>query len=54
VITAVDAFRVVFSRTLTTADWANTTIARGGLAPEVDQPRRGGDPYIVVAGGIRL
>lgn len=48
------ARKVVFSRTLTTADWANTTIASGDLAEEVDKLRRGGDGYIVVSGGIRL
>jgi dihydrofolate reductase len=46
------ARKVVFSRTLTTADWANTTIASGDLAEEVDKLRRGGDGYIVVSGGI--
>jgi dihydrofolate reductase len=44
--------KVVFSRTLTTADWANTTIASGDLAEEIDKLRRGGDGYIVVHGGI--
>lgn len=48
------ARKVVFSRTLKTADWANTTIASGDLAEEVDKLRRGGDGYIVVSGGIRL
>jgi dihydrofolate reductase len=46
------ARKVVFSRTLATADWANTTIASGDLAEEVDNLRRGGDGYIVVSGGI--
>jgi dihydrofolate reductase len=46
------ARKVVFSRTLTIADWANTTIASGDLAAEVDKLRRGGDGYIVVSGGI--
>jgi dihydrofolate reductase len=46
------ARKVVFSRTLKTADWANTTIASGDLAQEVDKLRRGGDGYIVVGGGI--
>jgi dihydrofolate reductase len=46
------ARKVVFSRTLKTAGWANTTIARGDLAEEVDTLRRGGDGYIVVHGGI--
>ncbi len=46
------ARKVVFSRTLKTADWANTTIASGDLAEEVDKLRRGADGYIVVSGGI--
>jgi dihydrofolate reductase len=44
--------KVVFSRTLKIADWANTTIASGELGPEIDRLRRGGDGYIVVHGGI--
>jgi dihydrofolate reductase len=46
------ARKVVFSRTLRTAEWANTTIASGDLGEEVDKLRRGGDGYIVVSGGI--
>lgn len=46
--------KVVFSRTLKTADWVNTTIASGDLAEEVDKLRRGGDGYIVVSGGLQL
>jgi dihydrofolate reductase len=46
------ARKVVFSRTLTTADWANTTIAAGETAEEVDRLRRGGDGHIVVWGGV--
>jgi dihydrofolate reductase len=46
------ARKVVFSRTLKTAEWANTTIAVGGLGQEVDELRRGGDGYIVIHGGI--
>ncbi len=46
------ARKVVFSRTLKTADWANTTIAVGDLGDEVDNLRRGGDGYIVAHGGI--
>ena len=46
------ARKVVFSRTLKTADWANTTIVRGDLAEEVGWLRQGGDGYIVVGGGI--
>lgn len=44
--------KVVFSSTLKTADWANTTIAAGDLGTEVDALRSGGDGYIVVHGGI--
>ena len=46
------ARKVVFSRTLKVADWANTTIASGDLGQEIDKLRRGGDGYIVVSGGI--
>ena len=46
--------KVVFSRTLTTAHWANTTIASGDTAEEIDKLRLGGDGYIVVWGGVRL
>ena len=40
--------KVVFSRTLTTADWANTTIAAGDTAEEIDKLRRGGDGHIKI------
>src|SRR5438067_4559269 len=46
------ARKVVFSRTLKTADWANTTIAAGDTAEEIDKPRLGGDGHIVVWGGV--
>ena len=46
--------KVVFSRTLKTADWANSTIAAGDTAQEVDKLRLGGDGYIIVWGGVRL
>jgi dihydrofolate reductase len=48
------ARKVVFSRTLKTADWANTTIAAGDTAEEIDELRRGGEGHIVVWGGVRL
>jgi dihydrofolate reductase len=48
------ARKVVFSRTLTTADWTNTTIAAGDTTEEIDKLRRGGDGHIVVWGGISL
>ncbi|HXJ66682.1 MAG TPA: dihydrofolate reductase family protein [Actinomycetota bacterium] len=46
--------KVVFSRTLKTADWANTTIAAGDTTEEIDELRQGGDGHIVVWGGVRL
>ena len=46
--------KVVFSRTLTTADWANTTIAAGDTTEEIDRLRQGGDGHIVVWGGVEL
>jgi dihydrofolate reductase len=46
--------KVVFSRTLETAGWANTTIADGDTADEVDKLRQGGDGHIVVWGGVKL
>jgi len=47
-----NAGRKVFSRTLKTAEWANTTIAAGDTAEEIDKLRRGGDGHIVVWGGV--
>ena len=46
--------KVVFSRTLKTAEWANTTIAVGDTEEEIDKLRRGGDGHIVVWGGVTL
>jgi dihydrofolate reductase len=46
--------KVVFSRTLRTADWANTTIAAGDTTEEIDKLRLGGDGHIVVWGGVSL
>ena len=46
------ARRVVFSRTLKTAEWANTTIAAGDTTEEIDKLRRGGDGHIVVWGAV--
>ena len=46
--------KVVFSRTLKTAGWANTTIAAGDTTEEIDKLRRGGDGHIVVWGGVGL
>jgi dihydrofolate reductase len=46
------ARKVVFSRTLPVADWANTTIAPGDTAVEIEKLRQGGDGHIIVSGGI--
>ena len=46
------ARKVVFSRTLRTAGWANTTVAAGDTTEEIDKLRRGGDGHIVVWGGV--
>ena len=46
--------KVVFSRTLKTAEWANTTIAAGDTAEEIEELRQGGDGYILVWGGVSL
>jgi len=46
------ARKVVFSRTLKTADWANTTIAAGDTAEEIDKLRLGDDGHIVAWGGV--
>ena len=48
------ARKVVFSRTLKTAEWANTTIAAGDTTEEIDKLRQGGDGHIVVWGGVNL
>ena len=46
--------KVVFSRTMQTAEWANTTIAAGDTAEEIDKLRLAGDGHIVVWGGVAL
>jgi dihydrofolate reductase len=46
--------KVVLSRTLATADWANTTIASGDTTAEVDRLRQGGEGHVIVWGGVRL
>jgi dihydrofolate reductase len=46
--------KVVFSRTLESADWANTTIASGDTTEEIDKLRQGGDGHIIVWGGVTL
>jgi len=44
--------KVVFSRTLKTTGWANSTIADGDTAEEIDKLRQDGDGHIVVYGGF--
>jgi dihydrofolate reductase len=46
--------KVVFSRTLKTADWENTTIVAGDTTEEIDKLRQGGDGHIIVWGGVGL
>ena len=46
--------KVVFSRTMQTAEWTNTTVASGDTAEEIDKLRLAGDGHIVVWGGVRL
>ena len=48
------ASKVVFSRTLASADWANSTIAGGSLDTELDALRQGGDGTIIAHGGVRF
>ena len=46
------ARKVVFSRTLKGADWANSTINPGDLAEEVEKLKRDGSGDIIAHGGI--
>jgi dihydrofolate reductase len=46
--------KVVFSKTLTSPDWANTTIVAGDTAEEIDKLRQGGGGHIIVWGGVSL
>lgn len=45
--------KVVFSRTMTTAAWENTTIVSGDTAEEMDRLRHG-DGHILLWGGVSL
>ncbi|HEY5010451.1 MAG TPA: dihydrofolate reductase family protein [Acidimicrobiales bacterium] len=42
--------KVVFSKTLESADWERTTINRGDLVTEVEKLKNEGDGYILVTG----
>jgi dihydrofolate reductase len=46
------ARKVVFTQTLTSADWANSTIASGNLDTELNALRAAADGTIVAHGGI--
>lgn len=46
------ARKVVFSRTMTSADWTNSAVASGDLSAELGALKRGGDGTIVAHGGI--
>jgi len=46
------ARKVIFSRTIQKADWANTSIASGDLETEVEKLKMDGDGYIVAHGGF--
>ncbi len=44
--------KAVFSRTLTSTDWTDTTIVSGDLATEIDKLRRTGTGEILAHGGV--
>jgi len=46
------ARKVIFSHTIQTADWANSTVATGEIGAEVEKLKLEGDGYIVADGGI--
>src|SRR5487761_1165640 len=46
------ARKMVFTRTLQTADWANSTIIRGDLAEEIKRLKRDGTGDIIAHGGL--
>jgi len=46
--------KVVLSRTMKTADWANTSIATGDTADEIAKLTQGGDGHILAWGGVSL
>ena len=45
------AHKIVFSHTITTADWTNTSVASGDLGEEIEKLKLDGDGYIVAHGG---
>lgn len=48
------ARKVVFSHTLQTAGWPNTSITRGELGTEIEKLKLEGDGYIIADGGAGL
>jgi len=46
--------KVVFSRTLTKSDWANTTLVRGDAAGEIRRRKAADGPDMVILGSGRL
>jgi dihydrofolate reductase len=46
------ARKVIFSHTIQTADWANTSVAGGDLGAGIEKLKLDGDGYIVAHGGI--
>jgi dihydrofolate reductase len=46
------ARKIVFSRTLQTADWANSTVVNGDLGTEIEILRQDGEGDIVAHGGF--
>jgi len=44
--------KVVFSKSLRTAEWANTNIAAGDTTEEVNRLREGGEGHLIVWGGV--
>lgn len=46
------ARKVIFSPTISAADWTNTSVASGDLGTEIEKLKLDGDGYIVAHGGI--
>jgi dihydrofolate reductase len=46
--------KVVFSNSLTHADWAGTRIVRGDLVPEIERLKRAPGQNLIVPGGVRF
>jgi dihydrofolate reductase len=44
--------KIIFSHTIRTAGWTNTSVASGDLSAEIEKLKQDGDGYIVAHGGI--